>query len=759
MEERTINMSQEQQKEYKRLLVTSALPYANGPIHLGHLAGAYLPADVYVRYQRLKKRDVVYICGTDEHGVPIAIAAEKAGVTPQQIVDKYWADHFDTFTRFGMSFDHFSRTSAPTQHQTAAEFFQVIYDKGYLVERSIEQFYCETCSRFLADRFVEGECPRCHHAGARGDQCESCGSSLEQTELIHPYCKVCGSTPVLRQTKHLFLKLNEFQPLLERWLAAKTAWKENVLNYVRGWFQEGLAERAVTRDLSWGIKVPVPGYEDKVIYVWFEAPIGYVSATKEWAAKQGRPEAWKEYWLQPDTKLVHFIGKDNIVFHAVIWPAMLMGHGEFVLPADIPANEFLNLQGEKLSTSRNYAVWLGDYLAKFPPDPLRYYLAVNAPETKDADFIWEDFQTRNNSELADILGNFINRTLTFARKQFAGQVPECGTLDALDQQMVKTLAEAPERIGALLEGYELRKAAAALIDIARFANKYFNDQEPWRTSRENREKCATTIHLAIQACQSLAVLMAPILPFSAEKVWTMVGGSGSVHAQAWDGCGSRPLAAGHALGQEQILFPKIEESQIRPEVERLRAISEALKAAADPQTRGAAVQPGDPAPAQGQAPAQVQATAPSVVPAAAGTVNPAGTPPGTPAPAQARPQAAAPAAPAGGVEKPRITYDEFAKIDLRVARVVKAEKVEKADKLLRLELDLGGETRQIVAGVAKHYTPEEMTGRTIIIVANLQPAVIRGIESNGMLLAAEDAQGRMAILTPQGEIDSGAKVK
>ena len=647
-----------------------------------------------------------------------------------------------------MSFDNFSRTSAPGHHQTAADFFKIIYEKDFLVERSLEQFYCEKCARFLADRFVEGECPRCHRSGARGDQCESCGSSLEQTELINPYCKVCGGTPVLRQTRHLFLKLNEFQPRLEEWLADKGEWKENVLNYVRGWFHEGLGERAVTRDLSWGIKVPVAGYEDKVIYVWFEAPIGYISATREWAEKNGRPEAWKEYWLQPDTKLVHFIGKDNIVFHAVIWPAMLMGHGGFVLPADIPANEFLNLQGEKLSTSRNYAVWLGEYLDKFPADPLRYYLAVNAPETKDADFIWEDFQGRNNSELADILGNFINRTLTFARKQFAGVVPECGALDGLDEQMVRILAEAPEKIGALLERYELRRAAAALIDVARFANKYFNDQEPWRTVREDRDKCATTIHLAIQACQTLAVLMEPILPFSAEKVWAMLGHWGNVHDQVWDGCGSRHLAAGHLLGQEQILFTKIEESQIRPEVERLRAISEALKAAA----AGAEIPAEKPA-AAASASATAEAGESKPAKAAAGEIRHAET--AGPS-AVSRPEAAAsPAA----VEKPRITYDEFAKVDLRVARVVKAEKVEKADKLLRLELEVGGEMRQIVAGVAKHYTPEELTGRNIIIVANLQPAVIRGIESNGMLLAAEDAQGRMAIISPRGEIDSGAKVK
>lgn len=693
-------MKDNQNKNYKRILVTGALPYANGPIHLGHLAGAYLPADVYVRYQRLKKRDVLFICGTDEHGVPIAIAAEKEGITPQQLVDRYWADHLDTFTRFGVSFDNFSRTSAPIHHETARAFFKVIYDRNFLVERKIQQFFCESCNRFLADRFVEGKCPRCSKDGARGDQCESCGSSLEQTELINPYCKVCGHTPVLRETKHLFLKLNEFQEKLVNWLDGKKEWKENVLNYCRGWFNEGLGERAVTRDLSWGIKVPVEGYEDKVIYVWFEAPIGYVSATKEWADKKGQPDLWKTYWLSDDTKLVHFIGKDNIVFHAVIWPAMLMGHGEFVLPADIPANEFLNLQGEKLSTSRNYAVWLGEYLSRFPADPLRYYLASVAPETKDSDFNWQDFQGRNNSELADILGNLINRTLTFARKQFDAKVPQRGELDALDQEMVRMLAEAPAKIGELLEHYELRKATAAIIDVARFANKYFNDQEPWRSSRDNREKCATTINLCIHAARTLAVIMAPVLPFSAEKLWAMLGHNDSVHDQPWDGCGESVLPDGHALGQEQILFTKIEDSQIEPELERLRKALAAM--------RGEPIEePKPPAPEF----------------------------------------------------KPRISYDEFAKVDLRLARVVKAEKVEKADKLLKLDLEVASEPRTIVAGVAKHYQPEELVGKMIVIVANLEPAKIRGIESNGMLLAAEDGQGRMAILSPQGPIDSGAKVK
>ncbi|MBN2356197.1 methionine--tRNA ligase [candidate division KSB1 bacterium] len=693
-------MKSADQKSYQRLLVTSALPYANGPIHLGHLAGAYLPADVYVRYQRARKRDVIFICGTDEHGVPISIIAEKAGITPQQLVDRFWADHFDTFSRFGISFDNFSRTSAAIHHQTAKEFFKVIYDKNYLVERTIQQFYCTSCNRFLADRFVEGTCPHCKQAGARGDQCETCGSSLEQTELIDPYCKVCGRTPVLRETRHLFIKLNEFQQKLETWLKGKKHWKKNVLKYCRGWFKKGLGERAVTRDLSWGIPVPVEGYEDKVIYVWFEAPIGYISATKEWADKIGQPDRWQDYWCRDDTQLVHFIGKDNIVFHAVIWPAMLMGHGQFVLPAEIPANEFLNIHGEKLSTSRNYAVWLGEYLEQFPPDPLRYYLSVNAPETKDADFTWEEFQQRNNSELADILGNFVNRTLTFARKQYAGRVPPCHDLDALDESMLADLKQAPEKIGQLFEQFELRKAAYALIDVARTANKYFNDQEPWRSVRENPQKGQTTIHICIQVVKTLTVLMAPILPFSAEKVWKMLGLADDVHEQPWDGCGERPLSAGHELGLEEILFKKIEDKQVQPEIDRLRSILA--------EDKGQTMSSGE---------------------------------------NQKRKQA------------PGIVYDDFARVELRVARVVSAARVEKTDKLMQLKIDLGGEERQIVAGIAQHYQPDELIGRQIVVVANLQPAIVRGIESKGMLLAAEDADGKLALLTLDRPAADGAKIK
>ncbi|HPN35258.1 MAG TPA: methionine--tRNA ligase [bacterium] len=680
----------------KRILVTSALPYANGPIHLGHLAGAYLPADVYVRYQRMKKRDVLYICGTDEHGVPIAIAAEKQSITPQQLVDRYYADHLDTFTRFGMSFDNFSRTSRPLHHKTSQAFFQNLYNKNVLVERTVQQFYCDTCRRFLADRFVEGICPRCQQPGARGDQCEKCGSSLEQTELIKPYCKVCGHPPVLKDTRHLFFKLGDFQSRLETWLAEKKNWKENVLNYCRGWFKEGLGERAVTRDLKWGIPAPAAGYEDKMIYVWFEAPIGYISATKEWAERIGQPDKWKEYWMDSRTKLVHFIGKDNIVFHAIIWPAMIMAHGDLILPADIPANEFLNLQGEKLSTSRNYAVWLGEYLDKFPPDPLRYYLAAIAPESKDADFTWTEFQQRNNSELADILGNFINRTLTFAKRQFNG-VPAAGELNDLDRAMIRVLEKAPVEIGDLFERYELRRGLTALMDVARFANKYFNDQQPWATLKTDRSRCATTINLCLHAVQTLAILMEPVLPFSAEKTWAMLGHTGSVHQQSWDEAGSLTLKPGHRLGQEQILFNKIEDKQIQPEIDRLAAASKN-----QPPTVAAAETPAEPA---------------------------------------------------------KISYDDFSRVQLRLALVLKAEKVEKADKLLRLEIQVGDEKRQIVAGIAKHYAPEQLIGKTIVVVANLQPAKIRGLESNGMLLAAEDETGQLAVLTPDRPVQCGAKVK
>ena len=682
---------------HKRLLVTSALPYANGPIHLGHLAGAYLPADVYVRYQRLKGRDVVFICGTDEHGVPITIAAEQQGITPQQLVDRYWADHKDTFKRFGINFDNFSRTSLPIHHETSQKLFRTLYDRNFFQRKTVHQYYCSECDRFLADRYVEGKCPKCNAEGARGDQCESCGSSLDPTELIDPYCKVCNNPPELRETFHLYLKLGEFQNKLESWLAAKKDWKENVVNYCRGWFQDGLKDRAVTRDLSWGVPVPVEGYENKVMYVWFEAPIGYISSTIEWAKNQGDPDLWKKYWLDEETRLVHFIGKDNIVFHAIIWPAMLMAQEKYVLPSDIPANEFLNIEGKKLSTSKNYAVWLGEYLEKFPPDPLRYWLAVNAPETKDADFSWRDFQHRNNNELADIVGNFFNRTLTFANKHFDGQVPESGEFDDLDKQMLKALAKAPEKMGQLLDRFEVRKAVTEFMDVGRLANKYFNDQEPWLSVKDNKTKCATTIHICLQAVKTMAALMEPIMPFSAERTWAMLNLSGSVHTQNWDSAHEVEMGAGHQLGRIDILFKKIDDEEIEPEIKKLQKIAADFEKETVTEERMPEI-------------------------------------------------------------RELISFDDFKKVDLRIAKILYAERVPKTDKLLKLKIEIGNEQRQIVAGIAETYAPEELVGRLIAVVANLEPATIRGEESNGMLLAAVEADGKAILLAPDKDVATGAQI-
>ncbi|MDZ7385554.1 MAG: methionine--tRNA ligase [candidate division KSB1 bacterium] len=680
--------SNDPRESFRRVLVTAALPYANGPIHLGHLAGAYLPADVYVRFQRLKGRQVLFICGTDEHGVPITIAAEAKGVTPREVVDHWHHDHKESFARFGISFDRFSRTSLPVHHKTAQDFFLRLYQAGYLVEKAVEQYFCPTCNRFLADRYVEGKCPKCGADGARGDQCERCGSSLSPTDLIEPYCKVCGGRPELRPSTHLFLRLRAFQERLEQWLGAKKNWKDNVLNYCRGWFAEGLEDRAVTRDLPWGVPVPLPGYEGKVIYVWFEAPIGYISATKDWAESIGDPERWREWWLSPDTRLVHFIGKDNIVFHAILWPAMLMGHGEFILPDEIPANEFLNIAGAKLSTSRNYAVWLREYLERFEPDPLRYWLAANAPETKDADFTWEDFRQRNNGELADILGNFVNRTLAFAQSKFGGRVPEGKALGAADREMLRLLEEAPRTIGELLEHFELRRAASALMDLARAANKYFNDQEPWLTVSTDPERCATTINVCLQTVRTLAVLQSPILPFSAARMWKMLGLPGRVEEEQWDQAGTIRLPAGHTLSKPEILFRKIEQEEIEPEIAKLK-----------------------------------------------------------------------PAEPKESAMAEQITFEEFKRVQLRTAKVVAAAPVEKTQKLLRLQVDIGGEQRQIVAGIAEYYKPEDLVGKTIVVVANLAPATIRGVESRGMLLAAVEKSGRLALVTTDQEFPAGAEVQ
>jgi methionyl-tRNA synthetase len=554
-----------------KILVTAALPYANGPLHIGHLAGAYIPADVYVRYQRLKGADVLFICGSDEHGVPITIRADREKVSSKDIVDRYHEMMKKSFQRMGVAFDNYSRTSLPLHHKISQDFFLNLFHKGFISEQSIQQYYCPNCSRFLPDRYIEGECPHCHQQDARGDQCESCGRWLEPEQLIRPKCKICGSSPDLRTTKHWYFRLSEFQRKLEEWQATKTNWKSNVREFCSGWFKEGLTDRPITRDIDWGIPVPLPDAEGKVLYVWFDAPIGYISSSVEWAEKQGTPERWRDYWLDPKTRLVHFIGKDNIVFHSIVWPASLMAHGDFILPAQIPANEFLNIEGKKISTSRNWAVWVDDYLDVFPPDPLRYCFAANAPENKDADFTWKDFQVRNNSELADVLGNLINRCLSFVEKHFEAKVPPAGTLCDEDRAMFTAISEAINKIGAALEEFQVRRATAELMDLARSGNKYFNDSAPWSSLKIDRARCATTLNTTIQLQAALAVLMEPFLPFSAEKLWHMLNAPGSHRDQRWQTIPDLRLPDGHPLGTREILFGKIEDAVIEAQIAKLHS--------------------------------------------------------------------------------------------------------------------------------------------------------------------------------------------
>lgn len=681
----------------EKLLVTSALPYANGRLHIGHLAGAYLPADIFVRYHRLKGSDVVYICGSDEHGVAITIRAEQEGVHPQAIIDKFHELNKKSFERFGMSFDNYSRTSLPIHHETAQEFFLDLYNKGILKKKKESQFYDEDAGMFLPDRYVEGTCPKCGFEDARGDQCEKCGSDLNQTDLINPRSKISGKTPVLRDTYHWYFPLGDFQDRLKEYLDQRPWWKENVRNYCYGWIKQGLQARAITRDLSWGIKVPLEDADGKVIYVWFEAVLGYISATKEWAQKIGEPERWQSYWQNENCKLVHFIGKDNIVFHAVMFPSFLMAKGGYALPYDVPANEFLNLKGDKISTSRNYAIWLDDYLDRFPPDPLRYCLAAIAPETKDSNFSWHDFQTRNNSELVGILGNFVNRSLTFVKKHFDNKVPEQHQLDELDQWMLNQLTDGPKKVAASLDKYEVRQALKHFIGVARDANKYFNDKQPWLVIKSDRESCATTLNICLQVSKTLAVLMAPFMPPSAEKLWQLLNLAGDVHKQDWFNTGGETLPVGHPLNEPEILFAKIEDDVIAAEVARLQGTTQIVA------SEGAQ-----------EVPEQ---------------------------------------------ETNLVSFEEFKKIDMRVAKVLSAEKVEKTDKLLRLEVQIGEEKRQIIAGMAEFLSPDELVGKTVVVVANLQPAKIRGLESQGMLLAAETESGELSLVTVEKEIASGAKIR
>ncbi|ACY48455.1 methionine--tRNA ligase [Rhodothermus marinus] len=688
---------------FDRILVTAALPYANGPIHIGHLAGAYLPADLYCRYQRLKGRDVLFICGSDELGVAILMRALEEGTTPQAIVDRYHPMIRDSFARFGMSFDYYGRTTSPVHFETSQDFFRRLDEKGVFKLKTEKQLYDPEAGIFLADRFVRGTCPICGYEDAYGDQCERCGSSLSPTDLINPRSVLSNATPELRETTHWYLPLGDFQPKLEAWIATHPEWKPNVLGQVRSWLQQGLRDRAVTRDIPWGVPVPedvarrhgVPA-EGKVLYVWFDAPIGYISATREWAQQKGDPEAWRRYWQDERTRLIHFIGKDNIVFHCLMFPAMLMAHGEFVLPDNVPANEFLNLEGRKLSTSRGWAVWLHEYLEEFPPDLLRYALATMLPETRDADFSWKEFQQRVNAELADILGNFVHRTLTFAQRFAERRVPPLRNPRSVDEEVLRELATFPERIGSAYEQFRFREAVQETMNLARLGNKYFNDTEPWHTRKTDPQACANTIHVSLQICAALGILMEPVLPFAAARLREMLrlegvrsstpGGEGQL---GWDDAARPLLPEGHEIGRPEILFTKIEDEVIERQIARLEARAQQAAAKTD-------------------------------------------GPPYAPL-------------------KPEIVYDDFDRLDLRVGRVEKAERVPKSKKLLRLEVDLGFEKRQILAGVAEQMAPEDLEGRRVVVVANLKPRKMMGLESQGMLLMAEDREGRLVPVTAESE--------
>ncbi len=655
-----------------KILVTSALPYANGNIHLGHLAGAYLPADIYVRYQRLKNRDVIYMCGTDEHGVPVTISAEKQNKTPKEIVDHYYKSIKKSFEDFGMTFDNFSRTTLPIHHCMAQDFFQKIYNKGYIYPKEIEQFYCPRCKRFLPDRYIIGKCPRCAADGAKGDQCESCGRWLEPFELVEPKCLICGGIPQRKKTKHWYFKLSAFQDKLSDWIEKKTDWKEHVLGFVKGWLKEGLRDRPITRDMSWGVPVPLEEVKGKVLYVWFDAPIGYISSTIEWSEKKGKPDLWKDYWLSKETKLVHFIGKDNIVFHALIWPAMLMAYGDYVLPSDIPANQFLNLEGDKFSTSKNYAIWLPDYLKDFQADSLRYTLTRNAPEARDTDFTWRDFQAWHNNELADILGNFINRTLTFINKYYNSSVPKASSFADNDKRMLDMLSKAPAIVGEKIEHFEFKNGLKEVMKIVQEANRYFDKEKPWATRKTDPSTCEKTLNVCMKIVTSLSVLIEPFLPFTADKVKKMI----NFIPQDWDGISEPKLAS--TIGKPEILFQKIDNDTIDIQIKKLK--------------------------------------------------------------------------------KTEVTIEEFQKIVLKTAKILKAEVVQESKNLIKCIVEIGDEKRQIVAGIGKDYKPDELVGKTIVIIENLQPAKIKGVLSRGMLLAADTKEG-IILLTVDKPVSSGAIIK
>ncbi|MBE6207232.1 MAG: methionine--tRNA ligase [Rikenellaceae bacterium] len=677
-------------KAFKRYLVTSALPYANGPVHIGHLAGVYVPSDIYTRYLRLKGADVISICGSDEHGVPITIKARKEGVTPQDIVDRYHNLIKRSFEGLGISFDIYSRTTSPTHNKTASDFFRKLYDEGKFIEQSSEQYYDEEAKTFLADRYIVGTCPKCGNERAYGDQCEKCGSTLSPDELIDPHSAVSGSKPVKRETKHWYLPLNDYEQMLRDWiLEGHKEWKSNVYGQCKSWLDGGLQPRAVSRDLDWGIPVPVEGAEGKVLYVWFDAPIGYISATKDLT-----PD-WEKYWKDEDTKLVHFIGKDNIVFHCIVFPSMLKAHGDYILPENVPSNEFLNLEGDKISTSRNWAIWLHEYLEEFPgkEDVLRYVLCANAPETKDNDFTWKDFQARNNSELVAILGNFVNRALVLTQKYYNGVVPACGELTDYDKETIAELQQIKAQLERNIENYHFREALKDAMNFARIGNKYLADTEPWKVVKTDPERVKTILNIALQITANTAIAIEPFMPFTAAKMISML----NVEKYSWEQMGQMDLvAAGHTIGKAELLFEKIEDETIQKQLYKLAAIKEANLAAEKAQD------------VEGQ--------------------------------------------------KDNVSFDDFQKMDIRVSTILKAEKVAKTKKLLKLLVDTGIDQREIISGIAEHFTPEELIGKQVLVLVNLEPRELKGTLSRGMILMAEDATGKLRLLQPNEPTHNGAIV-
>jgi methionyl-tRNA synthetase len=678
-------------KTFNRTTVTSALPYANGPVHIGHLAGVYVPADIYTRYLRLKGEEVLFVGGSDEHGVPITIKAKKEGVTPQDIVDRYHSIIKKSFADFGISFDVYSRTTSPTHRELASEIFKTINDKGGFVIQSTEQYYDESAQQFLADRYITGKCPHCGNENAYGDQCEACGTSLSPTDLINPKSAISGSIPVMRETKHWYLPLDQHEAWLRQWILEEhKEWKPNVYGQCKSWLDMGLQPRAVSRDLDWGIPVPVEGAEGKVLYVWFDAPIGYISNTKELL-----PDSWEKWWKQDDTRLLHFIGKDNIVFHCIVFPAMLKAEGSYILPENVPANEFLNLEGDKISTSRNWAVWLHEYLEEFPgkQDVLRYVLTANAPETKDNDFTWKDFQARNNSELVAIYGNFINRALVLTQKYFDGVVPALGELTDYDKQTLDEFKHVKADVERLLDNFRFRDAQKEAMNLARIGNKYLADTEPWKLAKTDMERVATILHLSLQIAANLAIAFEPFLPFSSEKLRSMLG----LKTFDWKELGStRLLKAGEKLGTPELLFEKIEDAAIEAQVQKLLDTKKANETAAY-------------------------------------KANPV---------------------------KENVSFDDFQRMDIRVGTVLDCQKVPKADKLLQFRIADGLEERTILSGIAAYYpNPEALIGTQVCFIANFEPRKLRGIMSEGMILSAEDADGRLVLIQPSAKVSNGVEVK